>query len=225
MAGKIVAVSISRGKGERKSPAPSAELRENHGIVGDAHAGEWHRQVSLLALESIQKMQQLGLSVGAGDFAENITTQGIDLVSLGIGTRLAMGDVVLEVTQIGKECHNRCAIFYQAGDCVMPKEGIFAKVVQGGVIRPMDAIVVQAAAGTQEVRPTARRRYKNPKKPNIISVRITDEEMAVVQQLMDSTSKRASEVMREAFVLLKSEWKAGGLATSSLGSEQVASCL
>ncbi len=224
MAGKIVAVSISRGKGERKSPAPSAEFRENHGIVGDAHAGEWHRQVSLLALESIEKMQQLGLTVGAGDFAENITTHGIDLVKLSIGTRLAVGDVVLEVTQIGKECHNRCAIYYQAGDCVMPKEGIFAKVVQGGTIRPMDAIVVQEAAGQEEVRQPARRRYKNPKKPNIISVRITDEEMAVVQQLMDATSKRASEVMREAFILLKSEWRQGGMATR-LGGEQVASCM
>jgi MOSC domain-containing protein YiiM len=224
MAGRIVAVSISRGKGERKSPAPSAELRENHGIVGDAHAGEWHRQVSLLALESIEKMQRLGLSVGAGDFAENITTHGIDLVNLAIGTRLTVGDVVLEVTQIGKECHNRCAIFYQAGDCVMPKEGIFAKVVKGGLIRPMDAIDVQMPAGTEALRPAARRRYKNPKKPNIISVRITDEEMEVVQQLMDATSKRASEVMREAFILLKSEWREGGLVTR-LGGEQVASCM
>ncbi|MGB9081973.1 MAG: MOSC domain-containing protein [Desulfuromonadaceae bacterium] len=135
MSGKIVAVSISREKGERKTPVAFVELKENHGIVGDGHAGDWHRQVSLLAMESIHKMQKLGLAVGAGDFAENITTEGIDLVSLPIGTRLALGTALLEVTQIGKECHTRCAIFYQAGDCVMPKEGIFARVVQGGVVR------------------------------------------------------------------------------------------
>ena len=134
MSGKIVAVSISKEKGERKTPVASVELRENHGIVGDGHAGEWHRQVSLLAMESIHKMQKLGLDVGAGDFAENITTEGIDLVSLPIGTRLALGEALLEVTQIGKECHTRCAIYYQAGDCVMPKEGIFARVLQGGVV-------------------------------------------------------------------------------------------
>lgn len=135
MSGKIVAVNISKEKGERKTPVAFVELRENHGIVGDGHAGEWHRQVSLLAMESIHKMQKLGLAVGAGDFAENITTEGIDLVSLPIGTRLWLGEALLEVTQIGKECHTRCAIFYQAGDCVMPKEGIFARVLQGGVVR------------------------------------------------------------------------------------------
>src|SRR5512140_2462658 len=142
MSGKIVAVSISKEKGERKTPVAFAELRENHGIVGDGHAGEWHRQISLLAMESIHKMQKLGLDVGAGDFAENITTEGIDLVSLPIGTRLALGEALLEVTQIGKECHTRCAIYYQAGDCVMPKEGIFARVVHGGVVRCGEKIVM-----------------------------------------------------------------------------------
>ena len=116
------------------------EVREDHGIVGDAHAGDWHRQISLLALESIAKMQALGLDVGEGDFAENITTEGVDLVSLPIGTRITLGETLLEVTQIGKECHTRCAIFYQAGDCVMPKEGIFARVITGGVVRPGDLI-------------------------------------------------------------------------------------
>lgn len=143
MSGKIVAVSISKKKGERKTPVASVELRENHGIVGDGHAGEWHRQVSLLAMESIHKMQKLGLTVRAGDFAENITTEGIDLVSLPIGSRLALGEAVLEVTQIGKECHARCAIYYQAGDCVMPKEGIFAKVLQGGVVSCRETIITQ----------------------------------------------------------------------------------
>lgn len=136
----VVAVCISEKKGERKKPVESVELRENHGIVGDAHAGDWHRQVSLLAQESIDKMRGLGLDVTAGDFAENITTSGIDLVSLPIGSRLQIGETLLEVTQIGKECHTRCAIFYQAGDCVMPKEGIFVKVITGGVIIPGDEI-------------------------------------------------------------------------------------
>jgi MOSC domain-containing protein YiiM len=140
MSGVIVAVSVSTSKGERKTPSEAVHLRENHGIIGDAHAGDWHRQISLLALESIAKMQALGLSVGPGDFAENITTRGIDLVNLPIGSRLAIGPVELEISQIGKVCHTRCAIFYQAGDCVMPKEGVFAKVMSGGVIKPQDQI-------------------------------------------------------------------------------------
>ena len=143
--GKVVAVCISENKGERKKPVASVELRENHGIVGDAHAGDWHRQVSLLASESIDKMRNLGLDVDSGDFAENITTSGIELVTLPIGTRLQVGEALLEVTQIGKECHTRCAIYYQAGDCVMPKEGIFAKVITGGMIRPGDGVQIVAA--------------------------------------------------------------------------------
>uniref|UniRef100_A0A831XL76 MOSC domain-containing protein n=1 Tax=Geobacter metallireducens TaxID=28232 RepID=A0A831XL76_GEOME len=142
MSAKVIAVCISENKGERKTPVASVELRENHGIVGDAHAGEWHRQVSLLAAESIEKMRGMGLDVDSGDFAENITTQGIDLPSLPVGTRLAVGETLLEVTQIGKECHTRCAIYHQAGDCVMPREGIFARVITGGVVRPGDAIAV-----------------------------------------------------------------------------------
>jgi MOSC domain-containing protein YiiM len=136
MTPEVIAVCISEQKGQRKTPVDSVELRENHGIVGDGHAGDWHRQVSLLATESIAKMQALGLDVNAGDFAENITTKGLDLVALPIGTRLALGDAIIEVTQIGKECHTRCSIFYQAGDCVMPKEGIFAKVITGGTVSP-----------------------------------------------------------------------------------------
>jgi len=146
-----VAVCISENKGERKTPVDSVELRENHGIVGDAHAGDWHRQVSLLASESIDKMRKLGLDVDSGDFAENITTSGIELVSLPVGTRLQIGSTLLEVTQIGKECHNRCAIYYQAGDCVMPKEGIFAKVITGGIIRPGNEVsrVIEASCSSQ----------------------------------------------------------------------------
>jgi MOSC domain-containing protein YiiM len=138
----VIAVCISENKGERKTPVDSVEVRTEHGIVGDAHAGEWHRQISLLAIESIRKMQRLGLDVDTGDFAENLTTEGIDLVSLPIGTHLQVGETMLEVTQIGKECHNRCAIYYQAGDCVMPKEGIFARVIIGGTISPGAAVTI-----------------------------------------------------------------------------------
>ena len=146
MKGKVLAVNISEKKGERKTPVPSVTLRENHGIEGDGHAGDWHRQVSLLAMESIAKMQAMGLSVKEGDFAENITTEGVELPKLPLGTKFTMGEAYLEVTQIGKECHTRCAIYYQAGDCVMPKEGIFAKVLRGGVVKPGDEVVVEEHA-------------------------------------------------------------------------------
>ena len=142
--GKIVAINTSSAKGTRKKNVGQSRLISDFGIQEDAHAGDWHRQVSLLALESIDKMVQLGLKVGPGDFAENITTQGLDLLSLPIGTRFRMGaQALLEVTQIGKVCHTRCAIFYQAGDCVMPKEGIFAKVLEGGEIQVGDEILVR----------------------------------------------------------------------------------
>jgi MOSC domain-containing protein YiiM len=145
MSAQVVAVCISEKKGERKTPVPSVELREEHGIIGDAHAGEWHRQVSLLAHESIEKMQRMGLTVDSGDFAENITTSGIELFSIPVGTRLTIGETLLEVTQIGKECHTRCAIFYQAGDCVMPKEGIFVRVIRGGTVKAGDRVDILAA--------------------------------------------------------------------------------
>ncbi|AZR72003.1 molybdenum cofactor sulfurase [Anoxybacter fermentans] len=137
MKGKIVAISISSEKGMQKINQSEVMVKENYGIVGDAHAGKWHRQISLLAQESIDKMIAKGLNVKAGDFAENITTQGIDLLALEIGDRLKLGmDVVLEITQKGKECHSRCAIYEQAGDCVMPREGIFARVIKGGKLTP-----------------------------------------------------------------------------------------
>lgn len=146
MTGHIVSINISDKKGVRKKPVAEVIINVNYGIEGDAHASSsWHRQVSLLALESIKKMQEKGLDVKPGDFAENITTEGIDLPALPIGTRLDIGsDVVGEVSQIGKECHNRCAIYYQAGDCVMPKEGIFIKILNGGRIRKGDRIVVSS---------------------------------------------------------------------------------
>ncbi len=140
MNARIVAVCISRNKGEKKTPVAQVELRPGHGIVGDAHAGNWHRQVSLLAIESIRKMQGMGLTVDAGDFAENLTTEGVDLVTMPLGAGVRIGDTLLEITQIGKECHTRCAIYDQAGDCVMPKEGVFARVVKGGKVQAGDRI-------------------------------------------------------------------------------------
>lgn len=131
---KILSINISNKKGERKTPVPEAVLRDNFGIEGDAHAGDWHRQVSLLAQEDIEEMIKKGAKVTYGDFAENITTQGIDLANLPIGTILNVGEAVLEVTQIGKECHEHCAIFRQVGDCVMPRKGIFIRVIKGGKI-------------------------------------------------------------------------------------------
>ncbi len=146
MNAKVVSVNVSEKKGERKKATDEVLLKENFGIDGDAHAsGEWHRQVSLLAIESIEKMRKKGLDVNPGDFAENITTSGIDLPALPVGTKITIGkDVEAEVSQIGKECHNRCAIYYQAGDCVMPKEGIFVKVLKGGSVKKGDAIKVQS---------------------------------------------------------------------------------
>lgn len=141
--GEVLAVCLSERKGTRKKSVGRARLREEWGLEGDAHAGKWHRQVSLLAVESIAKMRQKGLEVGPGDFAENLTTAGIDLASLPVGTRLAVGETaVLEVSQIGKECHERCVIYYQAGDCVMPREGIFARVIRGGEVRAGDKITL-----------------------------------------------------------------------------------
>lgn len=141
--GRVKTVSVSRTKGVKKTNVYQVRLRAHHGIERDAHAGDWHRQVSLLAMESIAKIRDKGLDVNPGDFAENITTEGIELCTLPIGTRLQLGDTVqVEVTQIGKECHNRCAIFHAVGDCVMPREGIFVRVLQGGVVRPGDEIVV-----------------------------------------------------------------------------------
>jgi MOSC domain-containing protein YiiM len=142
-AGKVVAVCTSEKKGMRKANVGKGVLITDFGLEGDAHGGPWHRQVSLLALESIDKMRNMGLDVNPGDFAENITTEGINLPLLPIGTQVKIGsDALGEVTQIGKECHTRCAIYYQAGDCVMPKEGIFIKVLNGGEISIGDSIEV-----------------------------------------------------------------------------------
>jgi MOSC domain-containing protein YiiM len=143
MKGRVLAVNISEDKGTKKTNVHSCALLKDFGLKGDAHAGPWHRQVSLLANESIEKMKAKGLNVGYGDFAENITTKGVDLVHLSVGTEIRIGNsVLLRVTQIGKECHTRCAIYYQAGDCVMPKEGIFAEVMSEGEVKVGDEIII-----------------------------------------------------------------------------------
>ncbi len=139
--GHIVAVSVSDRKGVKKTNIGRGLLVKNFGLEGDAHGGDWHRQISLLARESIDKIRAKGLDVVPGDFAENITTSGFALEELPIGTRLRLGaEALVEITQIGKVCHNRCAIFHQVGDCVMPREGVFARILKGGPVRPGDAI-------------------------------------------------------------------------------------
>ncbi len=156
---KVIAISVSEKKGIKKKNIPEAELIQDLGVKGDAHAEGGIRQVSLLAQESIDKMRKKGLNVNpvrsktrtqayatsngvkAGDFAENITTKGIDLLKLPVGTQIKIGETsLLEISQHGKTCHSRCAIYYSAGDCVMPKEGVFARVIKGGVIKIEDTI-------------------------------------------------------------------------------------
>ena len=145
---RVVSVNISEKKGTPKHEVPEIQLKLRHGIVGDAHAGDWHRQISLLAEESIDKMRAILPQLKPGAFAENINTEGIDLKSLPIGTRLRIGETEVEVTQIGKECHNDCAIKKATGTCVMPTEGIFAIVTKEGCIRagsPIEILTKEAA--------------------------------------------------------------------------------
>jgi MOSC domain-containing protein YiiM len=140
---KIVSIAISPKKGTRKTPVKEAFISKDHGLQGDAHAGKWHRQVSFLASESIEAARRKGLDVTFGDFAENIATAGIDWKTLPVGTCVRLGNSVLvEITQIGKECHRKCAIYYQAGDCIMPREGVFARVLEEGKIKCGDDIQI-----------------------------------------------------------------------------------
>ncbi len=143
--GRIKAISISEKRGTQKSNVPEAELKTDFGIVDDAHAANWHRQVSLLAIESIDKMVAMGAKVSPGNFAENITTEGIEMLELAVGSKIKLGkSVELEITQFGKKCHSRCEIFEQVGDCIMPREGVFAKVTNAGSINVGDVIEVIA---------------------------------------------------------------------------------
>ena len=141
---KIIAVCISNKKGCKKKAVDEGILKRGYGIIGDAHANnDSHRQVSLLAMSSIEKMRKMGAEVGPGDFAENLTIEGIELFTLPVGTHLGIGDdIVLEMTQIGKECHEHCAIFKQVGTCVMPVEGVFTKVINGGMVKAGDKLKI-----------------------------------------------------------------------------------
>ena len=142
--GAVVSVNVAAAKGMRKKPRAEILLVAGHGVEGDGHAGPWHRQVSLLARESIATMRAKGLDVGPGDFAENVTTEGVVVAELPLGTRLRLGGCLVELTQIGKVCHDHCAIYRAAGDCVMPREGIFVRVLQGGPLRAGDEVVVES---------------------------------------------------------------------------------
>jgi MOSC domain-containing protein YiiM len=134
--GTLVAVCRSDRTGVPKRPLAAGVLRRGHGLEGDAHAGPWHRQVSLLDADDIAEMTRLGLDLEPGDFGENLVVAGVDLAGLGVGSVVAVGGAVLRVTQIGKECHDRCAIYEAAGDCIMPRKGLFAEVIRGGRVEP-----------------------------------------------------------------------------------------
>ena len=141
---KIISIATSKKKGTQKVTVDEAFLQKEHGLEGDAHAGTWHRQVSFLASEEIDKAREKGLDVTFGDFAENIATTGVDWKNIPVGTRIRLGqNALVEITQIGKECHNRCAIYYKAGDCIMPREGVFARVLEEGKIRCGDPISIE----------------------------------------------------------------------------------
>lgn len=143
MKGRVIAINISEKKGVPKKTIEQGMFRVDHGLEGDAHAGNWHRQVSLLGNESIEKMKAIGIEgLCTGKFAENITTEGIELWTLPVGTKLQIGETIQEVTQIGKECHTKCAIFHQVGNCVMPTEGIFTKVLKDGIIKSGDEMII-----------------------------------------------------------------------------------
>ena len=139
-AGKVLAVCISEKKGTQKKEVPEIRLIPDYGIEGDAHAGNWHRQVSLLAFEKIEEFRARGAEVDFGAFGENMIVEGFDLSKIPVGTRFRIGEVILEMTQIGKECHLHCAIFHKMGDCIMPREGVFTKVLHGGIVQPGDTI-------------------------------------------------------------------------------------
>ena len=139
--GKIVAICISKKKGVQKKDVKQCRLIENYGLEGDAHAGSWHRQISLLSIEGRLVMENKGVKLDAGDFGENVLTEGVDFANIMVGNELRLGgDALVRVTQIGKECHDRCNIYYQVGDCIMPREGIFAEVLKGGEIKIDDDI-------------------------------------------------------------------------------------
>ena len=187
--GKIAAICISKQRGTQKEPVPSARLLPDYGIEGDAHAGNWHRQVSLLSLEKIKEFQKRGADVDYGAFGENLVVEGIDFASLPVGSRLQAGEVLLEITQIGKACHQHCAIYHAVGDCIMPREGVFARVVHGGVLEVgmelsllPGKIPYRAAVITLSDR-ASRGEYKDESGP-AVSKRLKEAGYEVVEELL-----------------------------------------
>jgi molybdopterin adenylyltransferase len=229
---KIHAISISPRKGMRKANVDSVSLLKDFGLEDDAHAGKWHRQVSLLAQESIDTMRDKGLDVVAGNFAENITTIGIDLLSLPVGTHLEMGATELVISQIGKVCHHKCAIFHQAGDCVMPREGIFGVVIRGGKIAVGDPIritgghspsagIIGTAAVEEEFGEALKEKLMSLWSPAFIRFdRLNDKEDNLQEILKDTI-----ELQRIDHVLIFDQSGRHQLAMLDLGAEKAgASC-
>ncbi len=189
MMGKIAAICISKQRGTQKEPVPSARLLPDYGMEGDAHAGNWHRQVSLLSLEKIKEFQKRGADVDYGAFGENLVVEGIDFASLPVGSRLQAGEVLLEITQIGKACHQHCAIYHAVGDCIMPREGVFARVIHGGVLEVgmelsllPGKIPYRAAVITLSDR-ASRGEYKDESGP-AVSKRLKEAGYEVVEELL-----------------------------------------
>ena len=189
MMGKIAAICISKQRGTQKEPVPSARLLPDYGMEGDAHAGNWHRQVSLLSLEKIKEFQKRGADVDYGAFGENLVVEGIDFASLPVGSRLQAGEVLLEITQIGKACHQHCAIYHAVGDCIMPREGGFARVIHGGVLEVgmelsllPGKIPYRAAVITLSDR-ASRGEYKDESGP-AVSKRLKEAGYEVVEELL-----------------------------------------
>ena len=180
--GRVVAVCVSEKKGTQKTEVPSITLVPDWGIEGDAHAGKWHRQVSLLSVEKIDAFRARGADVDNGAFGENIIVEGFDLRTLPVGTRFRIGDALLELTQIGKECHTHCAIYHQVGDCIMPREGVFTVVLEGGAVKAGDTIEMIEA---------------DPKRP-FTAAWITLSDKGAAGEREDKSGPLISEILTEA---------------------------
>ena len=185
--GKLLAICISEKKGTQKREVPSAVLREEHGIVGDAHAGKWHRQVSLLSFEKIEDFRKRGAKIDFGAFGENLVVEGYDLKSVPVGSRFRIGDCLLELSQIGKACHSHCEIYRQMGDCIMPREGVFTEVLRGGEIRPGDSVELIPA---------------DPDRPFSAAV-ITLSDRASREEYEDRSGPLIQEILEEAGFLVR----------------------
>lgn len=215
MQGKVAFVCVSEKKGTPKRAVPEGQLLANHGLAGDAHAGPWHRQVSLLDAQDIEFMRSKGLKLRPGAFGENLVVEGLKLDQLGIGSRIAVGTAELEITQVGKECHTRCAIFYKTGDCIMPRAGLFARVRQGGAVRPGDTLTVthwvprsvpvagvitvsdSAAAGTaaDTAGPAVAQLLAEELRAHVAESLVVPDEVAAIQQAIRQLASRGFDLL------------------------------